>query len=278
VVSGDAERLQQVVWNLLSNAAKFTPKGGKVQVQLRRINSHVEITVSDTGKGIAPEFLPYVFDRFRQADSSLTRAFGGLGLGLAIVRHLVELHGGAVQAHSPGEGRGATFTIHLPVMAMQEVAVNAHLFTAGPTATHRTPALEHLASLAGLNVLVLDDEPDARLLLTTILREQQAQVTAVASVDEAFAALPWLKPDIVVSDIGMPREDGYSFIRRLRAQETEQGEPWTPAIALTAHARDGDRLRALAAGFQAHVTKPADPLELVTVISSLVGRRAPRGG
>ncbi|MFL6213358.1 MAG: ATP-binding protein [Blastocatellia bacterium] len=274
VVSGDAERLQQVVWNLLSNAVKFTPKGGSIRAQLRRVNSHVEITVSDTGKGIALEFLPYVFDRFRQADSSLTRAFGGLGLGLAIVRHLIELHGGTVQAHSDGEGEGATFTIRLPMLAMHEAGPSRLSLDAFQRATGRPLAFEQAASLAGLTVMVLDDEPDARLLLTTILREQKAEVTAVASVEEAFAALPWVKPDIIVSDIGMPREDGYSFIRRLRALEAEQGEKWTPAIALTAHARDGDRLRALAAGFQSHIAKPADPLELVTVIFSLVGRNA----
>ncbi len=274
LVSGDGERLQQVVWNLLSNAVKFTPKGGRILTRLRRVNSHVEITVSDTGKGIAPEFLPYVFDRFRQADSSLTRAFGGLGLGLAIVRNLVELHGGTAQAESRGEGQGATFTIRLPMLAMHEAAPAGASFGAFQQAADTRLAFGQAASLAGLTVLVLDDEPDARLLLTTILREQKAEVNAVASVEEAFAALPWIKPDIIVSDIGMPREDGYSFIRRLRALEAEQGERWTPAIALTAHARDGDRLRALAAGFQSHVAKPTDPLELVTVILSLVGRNA----
>jgi PAS domain S-box-containing protein len=274
VVSGDAERLQQVVWNLLSNAVKFTPKGGTIQVRLQRLNSHVEVVVSDSGKGIAPEFLPYVFERFRQADSSLTRAFGGLGLGLAIVRHLVELHGGAVQADSRGEGQGATFTIRLPVLAIQESTADSLTAHLNPQDGGGRHAVQPVASLAGLAVLVLDDEPDARLLLTTILREQQAEVTAVASVDEAFATLPWLKPDIIVSDIGMPKEDGYSFIHRLRALESERREKWTPAVALTAHARDGDRLRALTAGFQAHIAKPADPFELVTVISSLVGRKA----
>jgi PAS domain S-box-containing protein len=273
LVSGDGERLQQVVWNLLSNAVKFTPKGGRILTRLRRVNSHVEITVSDTGKGIAPEFLPFVFDRFRQADSSLTRAFGGLGLGLAIVRHLVELHGGTVQAESFGEEQGATFTIRLPMLAMHDTSAGVSL-NAFQQAADRPLAFGQAASLAGLTVLVLDDEPDARLLMTTILREQKAEVTAVASVEEAFAALPWIKPDIIVSDIGMPREDGYSFIRRLRALEAEQGERWTPAIALTAHAREGDRLRTLAAGFQSHVAKPADPLELITVILSLVGRNA----
>jgi PAS domain S-box-containing protein len=274
VVSGDGERLQQVVWNLLSNAVKFTPKGGSVRVQLRRVNSHVEVNVSDTGKGISPEFLPYVFDRFRQADSSLTRAFGGLGLGLAIVRHLVELHGGTVQAESRGEGQGATFTIRLPILALHEAGWDGLSLDAFQPSASRPLAFKEAASLEGLTVMVLDDEPDARLLLTTILREQHAEVTAVATVEEAFAALTWVKPDIIVSDIGMPREDGYSFIRRLRALEAEQGEKWTPAIALTAHARDGDRLRALAAGYQSHIAKPADPLELVTVIYSLVGRNA----
>jgi PAS domain S-box-containing protein len=278
IVSGDADRLQQVIWNLLSNAVKFTPKEGWIQVLLQRINSHVEITVSDNGKGIAPEFLPFVFDRFRQADSSLTRAFGGLGLGLAIVRHLTELHGGTVQAQSRGEGQGSTFTIHLPVRAVHEstpeLPAAGNLSTVNQLEGNTPVVFQQVASLAGLHILVLDDEPDARLLLTTILRGQQAEVTAVASVEEALATLPWLKPDLIVSDIEMPREDGFSFIRRLRADEAERHEKWTPAIALTAHTQLGDRLQALTAGFQAHVAKPTDPVELIAVISSLAGRMA----
>ncbi|MEN3331003.1 MAG: hypothetical protein V7641_368 [Blastocatellia bacterium] len=271
-VSGDSDRLQQVVWNLLSNAIKFTPKEGRVQVRLERINSHIEITVSDTGKGINRDFMPYVFDRFRQADGTLTRAYGGLGLGLAIVRHLVELHGGMVHAYSAGEGRGAAFTVRLPLMIVRdsqrfpiEVLKRRH-----PTAGDEAP-FECPPALKGLRVLVVDDEVDVPRLLTAVLSLCGAEVTAVASVAEALAAIQQMQPDVMLSDIEMPHEDGYSLIRILRASEAERGGR-VPAIALTAHARMEDRLRALSAGYDAHVAKPVEPAELVTVIASIVRR------
>ena len=271
LVSGDPDRLQQVIWNLLSNAVKFTNKGGRVQVRLERINSHVEVTVSDTGKGIPPEFLPYVFDRFRQADSSITRMHGGLGLGLAIVRHLTELHGGIVQAQSPGEGQGATFSLRLPVLIVHgsgRFAINAD------EANESSPAQEMdfgtSPSLEGLSILVVDDEADARELLKVILETRKAEVTTVASAAEAYETLEWLRPDVIISDIGMPGEDGYSLIRNVRLKEAQKRQGWKPAIALTAHARVEDRLRALSAGYQAHVAKPVEPTELVAVIASLV--------
>jgi PAS domain S-box-containing protein len=271
LISGDPDRLQQVVWNLLSNAVKFTDKGGRVQVRLQRINSHVEIAVSDTGKGIAPEFLPYVFDRFRQADSSISRMHGGLGLGLAIVRHLVELHGGAVQAQSPGERMGATFTVQLPVI----IAHGSGRFVldadeVNPSRAGLQGDFSPSPSLEGLSVLVVDDELDARDLMTVILEERHARVTTVASPAEAYETLEWLRPDVIISDIGMPGEDGYSFIRNVRMKEARERQGWRPAIALTAHARVEDRLRALSAGYQAHVAKPVEPAELVAVIASLV--------
>jgi PAS domain S-box-containing protein len=271
LVSGDPDRLQQVIWNLLSNAMKFTDKGGRVQVRLERINSHVEITVSDTGKGISPEFLPYVFDRFRQADSSITRLHGGLGLGLAIVRHLIELHGGRVYAQSPGEGQGATFSLQLPVIIAHgsgRFAINAEEANASSAALEA--GFGSSPSLEGLSILVVDDEVDARDLLTVILEERKAQVTTVASAAEAYETLEWLRPDVIISDIGLPGEDGYSLIRNVRLKEARERQGWRPAIALTAHARVEDRLRALSAGYQAHVAKPVEPTELVAVIASLV--------
>jgi PAS domain S-box-containing protein len=269
LISGDPDRLQQVVWNLLSNAVKFTNKGGRIQVRLQRIDSHVEVTVSDTGRGIATEFLPYVFDRFRQADSSISRMHGGLGLGLAIVRHLVELHGGTVRAASPGEGQGSTFTVQLPLTVAHESR------RLDPENEHRPASetdteLDSAPTLEGLHILVLDDEVDARDLLKVILEERNARVTTVASPTEAYEVLEELKPDVIISDIGMPGEDGYTFIRNIRAQEAQERRGWKPAIALTAHARIEDRLKALSAGYQAHVPKPVEPAELVTVIASLV--------
>jgi PAS domain S-box-containing protein len=271
LISGDPDRLQQVVWNLLSNAVKFTAKQGRIQVRLQRINSHVDITVSDSGRGISPGFLPYVFDRFRQADSSISRMHGGLGLGLAIVRHLVELHGGTVQAQSPGEGLGATFTVQLPIIIAHSsgrFAMDADEMDASKVGAERR--LDPSPSLEGLNILVVDDEPDARNLLAVILTERQAEVTAVASPAEAYETLEWLRPDLIISDIGMPGEDGYTFIRNVRVREARERQGWKPAIALTAHARVEDRLRALSAGYQAHVAKPVEPAELVAVIASLV--------
>lgn len=270
-VSGDADRLQQVVWNLLTNAVKFTPKGGRVQVKLERVNSHVEIAVSDTGLGIAPEFLPFVFDRFRQADGSTTRRHGGLGLGLSIVRQLVELHGGTIKAESPGAGEGASFTVSLPLAIVHSASGSGkideervHPKVSGRITFECPPALENL------RVLVVDDEEDARELLTLVLTQCKAEVLAVATVAEALAALEQLQPDVVVSDIGMPEADGFELIRRVRQLPREHGGR-VPAVALTAYARVEDRMRALAAGYQMHVPKPVEPAELVTVIASLAG-------
>jgi PAS domain S-box-containing protein len=262
-VSGDPDRLQQVVWNLLSNAIKFTPKGGRVQVRLSRINSHVEIRVEDTGVGIASEFQPHVFEVFRQRDGSPSRQYGGLGLGLALVRHLTELHGGIVECASPGEGQGAIFVVRLPL-----IIVN-HRAGVHPTAEDTGPLIP--PSLDGLYVLVLDDEPDARHLITTVLEERGARVRAVASSAEAMAALLQEHPDVILSDIEMPDEDGYSFIRRVRALTREKGGH-VPAAALTAYARTEDRMQALLSGFQLHLPKPVEPVELAAVVASLAGR------
>lgn len=270
-VSGDPDRLQQVVWNLLSNAIKFTPKDGRVQVLLQRVNSHVEVTVNDTGQGIAPEFLPHVFDRFRQADQATTRGHGGLGLGLAIVRQLVELHGGTVHAASSGEGQGTSFTVSLPIMVVHKLedkragdAERVHPRAEGRVTFECPPVLD------GLRVLVVDDEEDARQLIRAVLEQCKAEVTAVPSASDALQAIERLQPDILVSDIGMPGEDGYTLIRRVRGLPPESGGR-IPAIALTAYARVEDRMNVLSAGFQMHVPKPVEPAELVAIVASLVG-------
>lgn len=270
-VSGDAGRLQQVVWNLLSNAIKFTPKGGRVQVRLERINSHVEIIVSDTGAGISPEFLPHVFDRFRQADGSLTRSHGGLGLGLAIVRHLVETHGGIVWAESEGVGRGSIFTVQLPLIAVRAVDLSPTPDRVHPTAEWDMP-LCSTATLDGLRVLIVDDEDDTLEMLVAVLSQCGAEVKPASSAAEALETLQEWKPDVLVSDIGMPGEDGYTLISKVRALETEQGRQ-VSAVALTAHARTEDRMRALSSGFQMHLPKPVEPAELVVVIASLTRRK-----
>jgi len=269
-VLGDVNRLQQVVWNLLSNAVKFTPKGGLVEIRLEVINSRVQIRVSDTGQGINPDFLPYVFEHFRQADSSITRSQGGLGLGLAIVRHLVELHGGTVYAESPGLEQGATFIVELPLMAVRPVAAS-ETKPEQPKVTDTDEMPKCPLSLNGLRVLVVDDEPDARELLTTVLGQCGAEVKAVASASEALAVLEPFQPHVLVSDIGMPGEDGYALIRQLRALEANRGGQ-IPAVALTAYARAEDRTQALLAGFQLHVPKPVDPAELAVVVGNLAGR------
>jgi CheY-like chemotaxis protein len=268
-VMGDPNRLQQVVWNLLSNAIKFTPRGGRVQVRLERINSHIELTISDTGIGIKPEFLPHVFDRFRQADQATTRQYGGLGLGLAIVRHLVELHGGTVHAESRGEGQGATFTVRLPLITVyrnESQAERVH-----PAAKDALPTLDCPERLDGLRILVVDDEEDTRDLLKTALGQCGAEVTLAGSVEEALASIEQSPPEVLISDIGMAGEDGYELIRKLRALPAAQGGK-IPAIALTAYARTEDRLRALRSGYQMHVPKPVELTELVTVVASLVRR------
>jgi PAS domain S-box-containing protein len=272
LVLGDPARLQQVIWNLLSNAIKFTPKGGKVQVQLERVNSHIEITVSDTGPGIEEGFLPHVFERFRQADSTSSRTHGGLGLGLAIVRHLVEMHGGTVEAGNRADMNGAVFTVRLPLMILRKptgtLGVDAE--RVHPTAGGNLP-FDSPPVLDGLRVLAVDDEADARQLLAAVLERCGAEVRTCASASEALEALEQYKPDILVSDIGMPDEDGYSLMERVRASEAGRGER-IPAVALTAYARVEDRLRALSAGYNMHVPKPVEPAELAMVIASLTHR------
>jgi CheY-like chemotaxis protein len=290
IVSGDPSRLQQVVWNLLSNAIKFTPAGGSVEVELSVVrkelsswnvetptDSYAQIKVSDTGVGISADFLPYIFDRFRQADSTTTRRYGGLGLGLAIVRHLVELQGGTVFAQSEGEDQGATFIVNLPLPGSREV-VSENKGDLGQEATlSPTPNSEHPItpsshhSLTGLQVLVVDDDTDTRDFLTTVLEEYQVQVTAVASVQEALLALEHLKPDVLVSDIGMPMEDGYGLIRKVRSLEAEHGET-IPAIALSGYAKGEERSRSLEAGFQTHLPKPVQPAELIAMVAQLAQR------
>jgi len=268
-VRGDPARLQQCILNLLTNAIKFTSRDGKVQIALERINSHIEITVVDNGRGIKPEFLPHIFERFRQADSSTTRMFGGLGLGLSIVKHLVELHGGKITAHSDGEGKGATFRIELPLLIAH---VPDH---SSPREHPRTPnraANLDAPSLEGITVLAVDDEMDARNVVKRILEECGAKVITAGSAQEAFEMLPKASPDMIICDIGMPIEDGYQFIRRVRALPKDQGSR-TPAAALTAFARAEDRTRALLAGFQTHVAKPVEPTELIAVVASLAARR-----
>lgn len=266
-VWGDPARLQQVMWNLLSNAVKFNSKGGSVEVSLQRVNSQVHVIVSDTGQGISPEFLPFAFERFRQADGSFTRAHGGLGLGLSIVRHLIELHGGTIRAESAGVGRGATFIIELPVRAVQ---VSEKREEEDATSSTEATRIDCSPALANMRILVVDDEADARRLLTTIIERCGAEVLAVASTDEAVKALDSFKPDVLLSDIGMPGEDGFSLIRKVRSLSPEQGGK-IPAIALTAYAREEDRMRALMEGYHVHIAKPVNPAELISVLGELVG-------
>jgi signal transduction histidine kinase/ActR/RegA family two-component response regulator len=265
VVAGDPERLKQVLWNLLSNAVKFTPKGGRVQVIVHRVNSHVEISVSDTGKGIAPAFLPHVFDAFRQEDSSSTRSHGGLGLGLSIVRHLTELHGGRIRAESPGEGLGATFTVELPVNLLHTPASPQR---AHPTAADSEPGPTAQGTLAGLRVLAVDDDMDTLDTVCALLEQSGAEVRTAASATAALQTLDEWSPNLLISDIGMPDDDGYSLIRKVRARPPERGGS-IPAVALTAYARVEDRLKVLTAGFQMHVPKPIEPAELVAIVHSL---------
>jgi PAS domain S-box-containing protein len=268
MVLGDPVRLQQVVWNLLSNAIKFTPKKGSVNITLERVNSHFEVTVSDSGPGIENEFLPYVFDRFRQGDSSTTKKFGGLGLGLAIVRQLTELHGGTVEV-SNRSNSGAIFTVKLPIMAARHPS---HLETGEPEPVHPISedemGVDFAPELAGLKVLAVDDDADSRHLLATILGRCGAEVQTCESAAQALRSLAEFHPDVLVSDIGMPGEDGYSLIRKVRSSENSYRR--VPAVALTAFARAEDRMKALSAGFNMHVPKPVEPAELTTVIASLV--------
>jgi CheY-like chemotaxis protein len=272
---GDPDRLPQVFWNLLSNAAKFTPAGGRITVRLDTVGTDpgnvdgpsVRLRVTDTGAGIDPKFLPYVFDRFRQADSSSTRSHGGLGIGLTIVRHIVELHGGAVRADSAGEGQGATFTVTLPLAVARPGTADVP-----PPAKAARGAGKGPPDLAGLHVLIVDDEPDAREVLAQIVRRAGADVTTAGSTREALEVLARPaaagRPDVLVSDIAMPDEDGYALVRGVRSLAPDAGGT-IPAIAMTAYARDEDRQRALSAGFQMHLAKPVEPPDLIAALAQL---------
>jgi CheY-like chemotaxis protein len=253
--------LQQIIWNLLSNAVKFTPQGGKIVVRIDQEGPNARVMVRDTGLGIDSKFLPRVFDRFRQADSSTTRSYGGLGLGLAIVRHLVELHGGTVYAESEGPGKGATFSTTFPLLADRAEAI----------ALSGEFNLAEISSLTGLRVLLVDDEPEARQIITTVIARTGALVQSCTSASEALSKLIEWRPDVLLSDIAMPEEDGYSFIGRVRALPKDKGGE-TPAAALTAYARDEDRRQALAAGYQMHIAKPISAPELVMMIARLANR------
>jgi len=274
-VLGDVNRLQQVVWNLLSNAVKFTPKDGRIEVALQRVNSEVEVSVGDSGEGISSEFLPYVFDRFSQGDGKTTRSHSGLGLGLAIVRQLVELHGGTVKAHSDGPGLGATFKLRLPILSINRVPGSK------TAASDLTPvrarvtdglSIECSPRLDGVRVLIVDDDSDTRQMLKAVLSECQAEVITAASAAEAIKEIEQRKPDVLVSDLGMPEQDGYELIKQVRETESADHTARIPALALTAYAKAEDRVRALAGGYQVHLAKPVEPAEFVLVVANLAGR------
>jgi PAS domain S-box-containing protein len=269
-VSGDADRLQQIVWNLLSNAIKFTTRGGKVQLRLSRVNSHVEVTVSDTGRGISPDFLPFVFERFRQADATFTREHGGLGLGLAIAKQLAELHGGTITASSSGPDQGATFTVKLPLMIVHQPAPTGQT-REHPQTDRRPPELETIPRLDGIRVLAVDDEPDSLHLLRTVLEGAGATVSTARSGLEALEAIGQDVPDVLIADVGMPSMDGLQLIRAIRQMPGPARS--IPAAALTAYARSQDRITSLASGFHMHLVKPIDPLELVVAVATLAPRR-----
>jgi PAS domain S-box-containing protein len=269
-VSGDPDRIQQIIWNLLTNAIKFTPKGGRINVRLQRLHSHIEITVSDTGQGIAPEFLVHVFERFRQSDSSSTRTHGGLGLGLSIVRQLVELHGGTVTAQSPGEGLGTIFKVVLPLLSIHQELSDIEMtrtLIGGKALTSWQPSLDDL------RVLIVEDEPDARELVAAVLTARGAEVVSVGSAGEALEELERQRFDVLVSDIGMPSMDGYALIEKVRQLPAERGGK-IPAAALTAYAGVEDRMRVLSTGYQMHIPKPVEPAELTTVVANLAQRYA----
>jgi len=262
IVSGDAARLQQVIWNLLNNASKFTPRGGRIQVTLKHANSHVDLIVSDDGPGIEAEFLPHLFERFRQADASTTRKHGGLGLGLAIVRQLVELHGGTVSAQSEGLGKGATFVVSLPLTVLRSEDKGV---------TQDPDELDD-QDLAGVKVLVVDDDQDSRALIKRVLATFGAKVLTADSAQKGLDAIKRERPTVLLSDIGMPERDGYDLLKDVRDLSEEEGGA-TPSVALTALARPEDRRRALLAGFQMHLPKPVDSAELVAVVGTLAGTR-----
>jgi signal transduction histidine kinase len=263
-VNGDPGRLQQVLWNLLTNAIKFTPKDGTIQVLGEQVDSHVEISVTDSGEGIAAEFLPQLFERFTQADASTTRNHGGLGLGLSIVRHLVEMHAGTIHAESPGVGHGATFRIQLPILAVNSAAGEPRRDSG---TFHGSTRSSDAQRLKGLKILVVDDEPDARDLVRRFLIDCDAIPALAASAAEAELLVASFKPNVIISDIGMPSQDGYAFMRSVRRQGST-----VPAVALTAFARDEDRARSMKAGYQMHLRKPVDPAELIAAVARLAGR------
>jgi len=269
IVMGDKHRLQQVVWNLLTNATKFTPKGGRIHVTLERANSHIEIAVADSGMGIAPDFLDHIFERFSQADASTTRRHGGLGLGLSIVKHLVELQGGTVRARSAGRDKGATFVVCLPLISAHQEAER----TAAQERNARVDESTVEADLSGIHLLVVDDDPDSGATIRRILERRGAVVRAASSMKEALALFAEAAPDVLLSDIGMPGHDGYELIQQVRALPSGRS---VPAVALTALARSEDRTRALRAGFQMHVAKPVDAAELIAVVRNLANLRSPR--
>lgn len=267
-VMGDAGRLQQVIWNLLSNAIKFMTEGGWIVVELERVDRYAQVTISDTGQGIHPDFLPFVFDRFRQEDSSITRRFGGLGLGLAISRQIVEAHGGTIAAESPGVGQGATFTLRLPLLGTKSLALG----TGEESVTNPQPLTASPSFLSGIKVLVVEDDAGTREFVAFVLEQYKADVTAVSSAEEALQALARSKPHILVIDIGMPEVDGYTLMRQIRAMTPEQGGT-IGAIALTAYVGEHDQQLALAAGFQMHIPKPVEPNELVAAVARLAGKK-----
>jgi PAS domain S-box-containing protein len=267
-VTGDPERLQQVLWNLVNNAIKFTPKGGSVSLSLKREGTSVELAVADSGQGIEPAFLPRVFERFSQAEGSSTRRHGGLGLGLALVRHLIEAHGGTVSAESAGRGQGARFVVRLPVRAVYERLPESERSSPIASPPSSLPSI----SLAGITALVVDDEADSRELVATVLRASGALVIAASSAAAAIRALSESQPHVLISDVGMPEVDGYTLIRQVRLHAASAEA--LPAVALTAYSRDKDRRKALEAGFQAHVSKPVEPADLVRVVASLLDRGA----
>ncbi len=271
-IIGDPHRLGQVMWNLLSNAIKFTPRGGHIHVRVERVDSSIRISVADTGQGIAPEFLPHVFERFKQEDGKITRTHGGLGLGLAISRHIVELHGGQISASSKGEGLGSTFTVSLPVAPLaQEVPGTASRLVGSVG----NLGFQNRPELLDLKILVVDDEPDARELVAAVLEQVGAKVRTAGSVVEALAAVQQELPELLLSDIGMPGEDGYALIRKFRALP---GAASIPAAALTAYARAEDRRKALDAGFMMHIPKPVEPAELLSVVANLTRFAARNAG
>jgi hypothetical protein len=277
-VSADASRLQQVVWNLVNNAVKFTPRGGRIEVRLVRADAHIEISVADDGQGIDPDLLPHLFERFRQGDARTTRSHGGLGLGLAIVKQLVEMHGGTVSATTGGEGKGATFTVRVPVSPPESVQAGPGAGNGEGLSTVSAPPVPagarraQFTRLDGVRVLVVDDEPDARDLMKRLLRESAAEVADAKDVAEALHLIRSFAPHVLVSDVGMPRQDGYDLIRQVRSGERAD----LPAIALTAFARDEDRRRALLAGYQLHLAKPVDPADLTSAIAELVAKSSRR--